>query len=629
MYDTHSLVKAFFQEETVKAEVSDSFINTKNNEDKNDKTMISAKNAGEGNKSTVLHKNNNEKTNTPNRIDGDEKTSTIYRADDNEIQITIYRLYDNDITISINLPEESATTEKDVTSGVDGDGERCGEEERSRVNASTDGSAASVSTEKNRLKQMLYRALSEITGRTLPWGALTGIRPTKIASQMLADNKDENTIIDYLKTVHFVSEDRARLSIEIARREQDILSRHDYKSGYSLYVGIPFCPTRCAYCSFAAYPVGEAAGAANLGARETVDAYLDALEKELRATALLMADIRLDTLYIGGGTPTSLSAEQLSRLMTFLQTTFDLTKLREYTVEAGRPDSILDDPKKLHVIRALGADRICVNPQTFTQRTLDLIGRHHTTEQTIRAYRAARKAGFDNINMDIILGLPGETIADVRHTMDAVAELKPDDLTVHSLALKRGSRMHEARCESMGPPAAAYHASASLSGAGHSAEPCGLASVAPNALCRSHESALRGGHADSAPHNGSAGGLANTKISTDGYDTYEACADLVHERARAMGLFPYYLYRQKNMAGNGENVGFARPGKEGITNILGMEEVHSIVACGAGAITKRVFQAPEGDAHHGLIRRSANVRELKAYLSRIDEMIERKRTLFS
>ncbi|MBR0090175.1 MAG: coproporphyrinogen III oxidase family protein [Lachnospiraceae bacterium] len=533
--------------------------------------------------------------------------------ENNEIQITIYRLDNNDITINIILPEESVTTAKDGTSGVAGDGERHSIEERGRVNSSTDGSEASASTEKNLLKQMLYRALSETTGRTLPWGALTGIRPTKIASQMLSDSKDDNTIINYLKTVHYVSEDRARLSLEIAHREREILSRHDYASGYSLYVGIPFCPTRCAYCSFAAYPLRDDTGRASFGRQASfienrraecrdvkdttagaVDAYLDALEKELRATALLMAGTRLDTLYIGGGTPTALSATQLARLMTFLQRTFDLTYLKEYTVEAGRPDSILDDPEKLHVIKALGADRICVNPQTFTQRTLDLIGRHHTTEQTIRAYRAAREAGFDNINMDIILGLPGETTEDVRHTMDVIEDLAPDDLTLHSLAIKRGSRMHADMQGASGITEVGHQGVSPCTRPPRKADTCDLQSTVGAAYC-----------------------------------DYEACAHLVTERALAMGLSPYYLYRQKNMTGNGENTGFARPGKEGITNILGMEEVHSIVACGAGAITKRVFRAPEGDARHGLIRRCANVKELQAYLTRIDEMIARKEKLFS
>ena len=613
LYDTHSLVKAFFQEETVKAEVSDSLINTESNAETNEKTIISAKKGGTSGKFTVLQENNNEKTDTPNRIDSDEKTSTIYRVENNEIQITIYRLDNNDITINIILPEESVTTAKDGTSGVAGDGERHSIEERGRVNSSTDGSEASASTEKNLLKQMLYRALSETTGRTLPWGALTGIRPTKIASQMLSDSKDDNTIINYLKTVHYVSEDRARLSLEIAHREREILSRHDYASGYSLYVGIPFCPTRCAYCSFAAYPLRDDTGRASFGRQASfienrraecrdvkdttagaVDAYLDALEKELRATALLMAGTRLDTLYIGGGTPTALSATQLVRLMTFLQRTFDLTYLKEYTVEAGRPDSILDDPEKLHVIKALGADRICVNPQTFTQRTLDLIGRHHTTEQTIRAYRAAREAGFDNINMDIILGLPGETTEDVRHTMDVIEDLAPDDLTLHSLAIKRGSRMHADMQGASGITEVGHQGVSPCTRPPRKADTCDLQSTVGAAYC-----------------------------------DYEACAHLVTERALAMGLSPYYLYRQKNMTGNGENTGFARPGKEGITNILGMEEVHSIVACGAGAITKRVFRAPEGDARHGLIRRCANVKELQAYLTRIDEMIARKEKLFS
>ncbi|MBQ4416690.1 MAG: coproporphyrinogen dehydrogenase HemZ [Butyrivibrio sp.] len=449
-----------------------------------------------------------------------------------------------------------------------------------RPNASTDGSAESASTEKNTVKQMLYEALCAITGRTLPWGALTGIRPTKIATQMLSRGDDDNTIIDYLKTVHFVSAEKAALSLEIAHRERAVLSSHDFENGYSLYVGIPFCPTRCSYCSFAAYPL-RVPGRTDPADGHTeylksryasrVEAYMDALEKELAETSALMRGVRLDTVYIGGGTPTALPHAQLRRLLQFLRESFDFRDVREFTVEAGRPDSILDAIGKLATLREFGVDRVCVNPQTFSQKTLDRIGRGHTVEQTVEAFHLTRDAGFDNINMDIILGLPGETEEDVRHTIEEIGKLGPDDLTIHSLAIKRGSRLAE-------------------------------------------ENDNRGDNKRTVPVYSS---------------LYSNMSRIAEEGARGMGLKPYYLYRQKNMTGNMENTGFARPGKEGLTNILGMEEVHSIVACGAGAITKRVWNVPEGHPDRGLIKRCGNVRELDQYIMRIDEMSARKRALFS
>lgn len=519
-YDVHSLLKAFFQSESVETEVYDSLRLTKYSKEL------------------------------------DDKSNTIYRADKDDISITIYQTNITDITFIIQLPDVFPDPEIAGLSAA-------------RPNASTDGSAESAATEKNTVKQMLYEALCAITGRTLPWGALTGIRPTKIATQMLSRGENDNTIIDYLKTVHFVSAEKAALSLEIAHRERAVLSSRDFENGYSLYVGIPFCPTRCSYCSFAAYPM-RVPGRTDPTDGHTeylksryasrVEAYMDALENELAETSALMRGVRLDTVYIGGGTPTALPHAQLRRLLRFLREAFDFRDVREFTVEAGRPDSILDAIGKLATLREFGVDRVCVNPQTFSQKTLDRIGRGHTVEQTVEAFHLTRDAGFDNINMDIILGLPGETEEDVSHTIEEIGKLKPDDLTIHSLAIKRGSKL-----------------------------------------------------AEENEHTGD-----NTNMSR-----------IAEDGARGMGLLPYYLYRQKNMTGNMENTGFARPGKEGLTNILGMEEVHSIVACGAGAVTKRVWNVPEGHPDRGLIKRCGNVRELDQYIARVDEMSARKRALFS
>lgn len=400
---------------------------------------------------------------------------------------------------------------------------------------------------KDTLKQELYRRLTEETGHGLPWGSLTGIRPTRIPLQMLYQGSTEEEIRSHMRETYFCSEEKIDLSLEIALRERELLGERDYSEGFSLYVGIPFCPTTCLYCSFASYPVK-----ANTS---LVEPYLEALEREITETARLFRDRTLHTVYIGGGTPTALEASELERIIKKIKGEFNFETVREFTVEAGRPDSITKE--KLSVLKEQGVSRISVNPQTFSQKTLDLIGRHHTVEQTIDSFRLARSMGFDNINMDLIMGLPGEDIEDVKHTMEVVSELRPDDVTVHSLAVKRGSRL---------------------------------------------------------------------KLEMEEFRKYQMVntteqMELTEEKCRHLGLTPYYLYRQKNMAGNFENVGYAAPGHTGLYNILMMEEVHDILACGAGTVSKRLF--PDSR-----IERIDTVKELSLYIERIDEMIERKRRLF-
>ena len=400
-------------------------------------------------------------------------------------------------------------------------------------------------TMKVRLKQALYRLLSEYTGKTLPWGTLTGIRPTKIPMRLLEEGKDRAEIVSYMKENYFVSDRKIDLSIEVAEREREILKTIDYRNGYSLYIGIPFCPSTCLYCSFTSFPISAWAGRA--------DAYLDALEKEIRYTAERFRDRELDSIYIGGGTPTTLEPVQLDRLLGMIEEDFDLSHLREVTVEAGRPDSITEE--KLKALREHGISRISINPQTMKQETLDLIGRRHTVEQIRDAFYMARRAGFTDINMDLIVGLPEENIEDVRNTMEQIAQLGPDCLTVHSLAVKRAARL------------------------------------------RMEKENYQGLHME---------------------NTWETI-DLTAEYARRMRLAPYYLYRQKNMAGNFENVGYSRSGCEGIYNILIMEDKQTIMAVGAGATTKVV------DGDH--IERTGNVKDVANYLARTDEMIARKEKL--
>ena len=449
---------------------------------------------------------------------------------------------------------------------------------------------------KNELKQQLYYLLTVYAGKTLPWGTLTGIRPTKIPMELLEEGKSEGEIRSYMKETYLASDEKIELSLSVAKRELELLSRIDYENGYSLYVGIPFCPSTCLYCSFTSYPLAKWAN--------RMDEYLDALEKEIAFTAEACKHKVLNSVYIGGGTPTTLSAEQMDRLLTMIGSYFGIadeqgrmiyadehvneidvidevqnpmdgagtenaltdadskrekarkqTQLLEFTVEAGRPDSITRE--KLEVIHRHNISRISINPQTMKEETLRLIGRQHTVQQTIDSFKLAREVGFDNINMDLIVGLPEETIEDVRETMRQLEELDPDNITVHSLAIKRAARL------------------------------------------RMQKEQYENLH------------IENTA------QTIDLTAECCHE----MGLEPYYLYRQKNMAGNFENVGYAKPGKAGVYNILIMEEKQTIMALGAGATTKVVFE--DGKR----IERVGNVKDIINYLDRVDEMVERKREL--
>lgn len=401
---------------------------------------------------------------------------------------------------------------------------------------------------RNVFKRMMYDMLKKLTGRELPWGTLTGVRPTKIVYTLLEEGKNDREIRDYLKKEYYVSEKKGDLAIKVASNEKRLLEKLDYNNGYSLYAGIPFCPTTCLYCSFTSYPLAVW--------KDRVDTYVDAMLKELEFTSRLMKDKKLDTFYMGGGTPTTLEPEQLDRVLSFFEEHFDTTGLKEYTIEAGRPDSITRD--KLRIMKKHGVDRISINPQTMNDDTLKLIGRHHTVEQIKEAFTLARECGFDNINMDLIIGLPGETREHIERTMREVALLAPDSLTVHSLAIKRAARL--------------------------------------NILWEKYKD--------------------YAMVNTD--DIINMTADC----AAAMGMEPYYLYRQKNMAGNFENVGYSKPGREGIYNILIMEEKQTIMAVGAGASTKVVF--PEENR----IERVENVKDVTTYIENIDEMIDRKRRFF-
>lgn len=402
--------------------------------------------------------------------------------------------------------------------------------------------------------KMVYRFLSEKTGQEMAWGMLTGVRPTKLAMHQMENGMNEAQAKAFLQEVYCVSEKKAGLAVDIACREKALLSKLDYLNGFSLYVGIPFCPSICSYCSFSSSPIDVWS--------PRMDDYLKALCIELHHIAKETEGKTLNTIYIGGGTPTTLTAKQLEKLLNVVDELFlneeRGAELLEYTVEAGRPDSITKE--KLEVLCSHPVTRISVNPQTMQQKTLDLVGRKHSVQAVKDIFHLARELGFDNINMDLIAGLPGENAEDMRDTLRQIEELSPDSLTVHSLAIKRAARMAQ-------------------------------------------EQPVRDLHTEI------------TEMVEDAAKT-----------AEKLGLVPYYLYRQKNIAGNFENVGYAKADKAGIYNILIMEEKQTIYAAGAGATTKIVLPEKiktENGKETNLIR-IENVKNIEAYIDRIDEMIKRK-----
>lgn len=409
-------------------------------------------------------------------------------------------------------------------------------------------------------KKRIYDHLRKLVGRDLPWGFLTGVRPSKRAMSMLENGHSDNEIREKFQNSYMVSNERAVLALEIAKNERRILKKLDAYNGYSLYLGIPFCPTTCLYCSFTSYPI--------VGARKQgkVEKYLEALKKEIRETkSLLMEAGKSDkrflksptSVYFGGGTPTSLNSDELDDLLGELINTFDLEETYEFTVEAGRPDSI--DLEKLQVLKKHGVNRISINPQTMNDNTLKLIGRNHTRRDLLDAFVLARNCGFENINMDIILGLPNEGKDEVIKTLEDVKSLNPDCLTVHSLAIKRAARLNTEK--------------------------------------KKYES-----------------------LSIDNDVDF---MEMASEAAISMAMNPYYMYRQQNMAGNLENIGFAKWGKESLYNILIMEEIQPIIALGAGASSKFIYDNEDGRPGKR-IERAENVKDVDEYINRIDEMILRK-----
>ena len=413
---------------------------------------------------------------------------------------------------------------------------------------------------RNHLKLSVYRLLSEYTGRKLPWGDLTGVRPTKIAMKKIHEGSNRKEVIDYYNEIYDTSEKKAGLAYDVADNELKLVEDIDLKNSYCLYVGIPFCPSRCLYCSFTAYAISLH--------KDKVDGYIDRLCDEITYISERYKDKKLVAIYMGGGTPTSISHIQLDRLLTHIDKTFKLKggfedksseniRLLEYTIEAGRPDSITKE--KLLVMKDHNVTRISINPQTMNDVTLKVIGRAHTVEDVECAFKLARECGFDNINMDLIAGLPGEDKPMMEHTLDEIYKLHPDSLTIHSLAIKRATRLNEKMDE--------YKAD----------------------------------------------------INHDINEMLEMVSDAAHK----LGMEPYYLYRQKNIGGNLENVGYSTPGMECLYNVLIMEELTDIIAVGAGSSSKYVIRNENGDVIR--IDRSENCKSIEDYIDRFDEMVMRKR----
>ena len=393
--------------------------------------------------------------------------------------------------------------------------------------------------------RMLYRALTKLTGIRLRWGILTGIRPVRIVNRYRENGFSDSEIEKIFKEQFYVSDEKTALAIKTADMESDIIKRSGENS-FSLYISIPFCPSRCNYCSFVSHSTEKTA--------KMIPEYVEKLCEELKFAAKIVKAqrLKLETVYFGGGTPTTLSVEQLTTLFKLIETEFDLSGVSEYTVEAGRPDTITRD--KLKAIMDAGVTRIRINPQTLNDDVLREIGRRHTAQDTIDKYNLACEMGFDNINMDLIAGLPTDTYESFVKTVDKVMELNPQNVTLHTLSVKRAAR---------------------------------LAGMADEVYREQHE-------------------------------TVAAMLDYAYKRFEEHGYKPYYLYRQKNTMGNMENVGFCKDDKEGLYNVYIMDETHSIIAVGAGGVTKL------RDCKRDYIERIFNYKYPYEYLGKFDEILSRK-----
>lgn len=399
------------------------------------------------------------------------------------------------------------------------------------------------------IKNHLYLFLSLKTGKSFPWGTIIGIRPSKIALALINEGKSCDEIIKYYKNRYLASKEKAELCIKIAEREKDIVNK--LSKNISVYIGMPFCPTRCLYCSFTSNPIK--------GCNKLVQPYLEALTYEIDKISEFInkKNLTVENVYFGGGTPTSVNNDQFEQIMKKIYNKFIYKNdIKEFTVECGRPDSI--NFEKLDTMRRYKATRISINPQTMNDETLKLIGRNHNSQNVIEKFNLARSMGFDNINMDLIVGLPGERLVHMKKTCSEILKLKPDSLTVHGMSVKKGSKL-----------------------------------------------------------------LENLRQNLNLVDLDELIGmhDETVKLAKNLNMEPYYMYRQKNMIGNMENVGYSLHGKESPYNIQMIEERQTIIAMGADAITKIVF------LDENRIERAPNLKDVIEYNKRIEELVEKKITM--
>lgn len=390
----------------------------------------------------------------------------------------------------------------------------------------------------------LFEILKTFTKRTPPWGILSGVRPVKLLRNIISEAGKDGAV-KYFKENFLVKESKIKKCLDVLSVQDKIL-KLSKENSYSLYIAIPFCPTRCSYCSFVSHSIEKM--------NKLIPVYLEFLLKELEYTGKLVKNLglKLESVYIGGGTPTTLDHKQLRTLIESIYKNFDMSTCREFTIEAGRPDTI--NKEKLNVLKFLGVTRISINPQTFKEKTLKLIGRKHTIRDTINAYNLAVKSGFDNINMDLIVGLPGEDKFDFINSLENACKLDPKNITIHTLSLKRASRMN----------------------------------------------------------------FLDTKIDIKDDLVIEEMLKFSDEKLYKENYYPYYLYRQSKMLGNLENTGFSKKGFENLYNIFIMEEIHSIISCGASGITK--LKNP----YNGNIERICNFKFAYEYIDRFNEVISRK-----
>ncbi len=428
-----------------------------------------------------------------------------------------------------------------------------------KVNLSLDGKTAerisavdeSIADTKKETQHELGRQLcycfQEITGYRPDWGILTGVRPAKLFSRY-SNAYGEEYAVKFFENKFLVNPNKINLCRAAVKGEDEIISLSTPKS-FSLYLSIPFCPTRCSYCSFVSHSVEKA--------KDIIPQYVDLLCRELEITAKIAKelDLKLETVYMGGGTPTTLTAEQMDRVLGTVNANFDMSTVREFTVEAGRPDTITKE--KLEAIKQNGVTRISINPQTMNDSVLETIGRKHTAEDTEKAFYLARQIGFDNINMDLIAGLPSDDFASFKDTLQKIIALDPESVTVHSLSMKRASNLNQS------------------------------------------------------------GQYPEIQSGVTASEMVEYSKSVLTKN----GILPYYMYRQSKTVGNLENVGYAKQGFEGLYNVYIMDETHTILACGASAVTKLK------DAESKNIKRVFNFKYPYEYISNFDEIINRKKEI--